>query len=89
MFPKKKHLMLCGRGTVSHDTWNDTYTICDTVNGGLECAYFVLKRPTINSVSVGPQVDGAHSIDESLDVTTVKPLLKAIVNTLQHIGEIK
>ncbi len=61
----------------------------DKAKGGLECAYFVLKRPTINSVSVGPQVDGAHSIDESLDVTTVKPLLKAIVNTLQHIGEIK
>lgn len=26
-------LALCGRGTVSHDTINDTYTICDTVNG--------------------------------------------------------
>lgn len=28
-----ERLVLCGRGTVSHDTWNDTYTVCDTVNG--------------------------------------------------------
>lgn len=26
-------LALCGRGTVSHDTVNDVYNICDTVNG--------------------------------------------------------
>ena len=26
-------LALCGRGTVSHDTINDVYTVCDTVNG--------------------------------------------------------
>lgn len=26
-------LALCGRGTVSHDIYNDTYTVCDTVNG--------------------------------------------------------
>ncbi len=28
-----ERLVLCGRGTVSHDTINDTYTITDTVNG--------------------------------------------------------
>ena len=26
-------LALCGRGTVTHDTINDTYSVCDTVNG--------------------------------------------------------
>ena len=26
-------IALCGRGTVSHDIYNDTYTVCDTVNG--------------------------------------------------------
>ncbi len=26
-------LVLCGRHTVSHDVYNDTYTVCDTVNG--------------------------------------------------------
>lgn len=28
-----ERLVLCGRGTVAHDTINDTYTITDTVNG--------------------------------------------------------
>ena len=28
-----ERLVLCGRGTVSHDTVNDVYNICDTVNG--------------------------------------------------------
>lgn len=26
-------LALCGRGTVTHDTLNDTYHVCDTING--------------------------------------------------------
>lgn len=61
----------------------------DKAKGGLECAYFALKKPSLYAVSVGPQLDGAHTIDESVDITTVKPLLKAIVNTLQHISELK
>ncbi len=61
----------------------------DKAKGGLECAYFALKKPSLYAVSVGPQLEGAHTIEESVDITTVKPLLKAIVNTLQHIGELK
>ncbi len=61
----------------------------DKAKGGLECAYFALKKPSLYAVSVGPQLNGAHTIDESVDITTVKPLLKAIVNTLQHISELK
>ena len=33
-----ERLALCGRGTVAHDTVNDTYTVCDIVNG-IEGAY--------------------------------------------------
>ncbi len=61
----------------------------DKAKGGLECAYFALKKPSLSAVSVGPQLEEAHTIDESVDITTVKPLLKAIVNTLQHINEMK
>ncbi len=60
----------------------------DKAKGGLECAYFVLKNPQLYAVSVGPQLDGAHTIDEAVHVSTITPLLKAIVNTLQHINEI-
>ncbi len=60
----------------------------DKAKGGLECAYFVLKNPQLYAVSVGPQLDGAHTIDEAVHVSTITPLLKAIVNTLQHINEL-
>ncbi len=60
----------------------------DKAKGGLECAYFVLKNPNLYAVSVGPQLDGAHTIDEAVHVSTITPLLKAIVNTLQHINEL-
>ena len=60
----------------------------EKAKGTLECAYFVIKNPHLYAVSVGPQVDDAHTIDETVHVSTVKPLVKTIVNTLQHIGEI-
>ena len=68
------------------DAYPNTFT--DKAKGGLECAYFVLKNPQMYAVSVGPQLDGAHTIDEAVHVSTITPLLKAIVNTLQHINEI-
>ena len=60
----------------------------EKAKGTLKCAYFVIKNPHLYAVSVGPQVDDAHTIDETVHVSTVKPLVKTIVNTLQHIGEI-
>ncbi len=33
LFGDLSELVLCGRGTVSHDILNGTYTICDTYNG--------------------------------------------------------
>ncbi len=68
------------------ETVPSAYT--DKAKGGLECAYFALKKPGLYAVSVGPQLEDAHTIDESVDITTVKPLLKAIVKTLQHINEL-
>ena len=65
----------------------DAYT--ERADGGLECGYFFLKHPTLKAISVGPQLDDAHSIDEAVHVSTVKTLMRAIVNTLQHIGEVE
>ena len=57
--------------------------------GGLECAYFVKKKPGINTAAMGPTIKGAHTIDEVLDTTTVKPLMKVVMNTLQQINTLK
>lgn len=55
--------------------------------GGLETAYFSQKKPSMKCVSVGPTIDNAHSIDEALHVSTVKPLLQVLVNVLANIGK--
>ena len=57
--------------------------------GGLECGYFVQKRSTLNAISVGPQVDNAHTIDEAVHVSTIKPLATTIVKMLQNIDAFK
>ncbi len=57
--------------------------------GGLEAAYFSQKNPALKCVSVGPTIDNAHSIDEALHVSTVKPLMTVIVNVLKNIGNEK
>ncbi len=60
----------------------------EKAQGALECAYFVIKNTKLHTVSVGPQVDDAHTIDEAVHISTIKPLVKTITKTLQHIGEI-
>jgi len=55
--------------------------------GGLETAYFSQKKPEMKCVSVGPTIDNAHSIDEALHVSTVKPLMQVLVNVLVNIGK--
>jgi len=54
--------------------------------GGLETAYFVQNNTNITCVSVGPTVTNAHSIDEALTISTVKPLIQVIMQTLLHLN---
>lgn len=50
-------LALCGRGTVNHDTENDTYTVKDTENG----IYGVYDEKEIIHIK-GMSVDGKHGV---------------------------
>ncbi len=54
--------------------------------GGLECAYFVKKKPSIKTVAMGPDIKGVHTIDEYLDISTMKPMMKVVMSILQKIG---
>lgn len=55
-------------------------------DGGLECAYFMQKKPTLKTVAMGPDIIGAHTSDEYLDTATMKPLMKVVMTILQKIG---
>lgn len=69
------------------ENWSSAFS--ERAYGGLECAYFVTKRPTLKAIAVGPQLDGAHTIDEAVHVSTIKPLMKTIVKTLQTMDKFK
>lgn len=53
-------LALCGRGTVAHDTVNDSYFVCDTVNGIFgtydESEIIHIKGLTVDNPKVGVSV---------------------------------
>lgn len=57
------------------------------VAGGLETAYFSTMKPQMKCVSVGPTIDNAHSIDEALHVSTVKPLMQVLAKVLMNLGK--
>ncbi len=57
--------------------------------GSLECAYFTSLKPGINTAAMGPTIKGAHTYEETMDTTTVKPLMKVLLNTLHQINTLK
>ncbi len=64
----------------------DSKAYKDKAKGGLECAYFVKLKPSIKTVAMGPDIKGAHTIGEYLDITTMKPMMQVVMNILQKIG---
>lgn len=56
--------------------------------GGLEPAIFNQKAPDMQMVSIGPQISGAHTIDETLHTETVKPLLQTLIQVLMNADEL-
>lgn len=42
------------------------------IHAGLECGLFLEKYPSLDMVSIGPTIKGAHSPDERIDINTVE-----------------
>ena len=61
-------------------------TIKRKAEGGLECAYFLQKKPALKTVALGPDIKGAHTSDEYVDTATMKPLMKVVMTVLQKMG---
>lgn len=52
------------------DLFNQTPTI-RAIHAGLECGLFLEKYPSLDMVSIGPTIRGAHSPDERMEINTV------------------
>lgn len=58
-----------------------------SIHAGLECGLFAEKNPKLDMISIGPNIKGAHTIRESLDIAStirtydyVKKLLHSLVS---------
>ena len=57
------------------------------IHAGLECGILGEKLPGCQSVSYGPTITGAHSPDERVQISTVKPFWEATVKLLEALAE--
>ena len=56
--PEISRLALCGRGTVSHDTLNDTYNVSDAING----IYGTFREDAVIHLKALPGPDGKRGV---------------------------
>ena len=57
----------------------------DITHGGLECGVFYIKYKHLDMISVGPDISGAHTPDETLSISSTKRVYDYIVELLKRI----
>ncbi len=58
----------------------------NAIHAGLECGLFLEKSPTLDMVSFGPTIEGAHSPDERLDISSTGRFWQLLVDVLEVIS---
>ncbi|MDL2224083.1 aminoacyl-histidine dipeptidase [Bacteroidales bacterium OttesenSCG-928-M06] len=56
-----------------------------SIHAGLECGLFIEKNPLLDAISCGPTITGAHSPDESLQISTVDLWWNFLISLLKEI----
>jgi dipeptidase D len=59
----------------------------ETIHAGLECGYHVMKNPQLDVVSIGVSTFDIHSPKERLELATIPPQVKLIVETIKRLSE--
>lgn len=54
--------------------------------GGLEPSYFVEKRPDLDAISFGPNITGAHTPDEKLEISSLEKTIRLLDAFLVALG---
>jgi len=58
----------------------------EVIHAGLECGVIVSKKPTLEAISFGPLIRGAHSPEENLAISTVEPIWKLLTTVLANLA---
>lgn len=59
----------------------------ETIHAGLECGWHFLKNPKLDMVSIGVTTIDIHSPNERLELATVEPQVKLIMETLVKLAK--
>jgi dipeptidase D len=60
-----------------------------SIHAGLECGLFLEKYPSLDMISFGPTIKGAHSPDEKLHIGSVQKFWDLLLEVLRNIPENK
>lgn len=63
----------------------DKELIINVVHAGLECGIFVGKRSTLDCVSIGPNIYGAHTPEERVEIESVNRTYNYLVKILEEL----
>jgi len=55
------------------------------VHAGLECGVFKGKRPTLQMISFGPDIQGAHTIHERVVIASIAPFYRCLTSLLESL----
>ena len=61
----------------------------ESIHAGLETSWHAAKNPELDMVSIGVTTTGIHTPDERVDVTTIVPEAKLMMETLRRIAQEK
>ena len=56
------------------------------IHAGLECGLLIEKIPGMDVVSIGPQIEGAHSPEEKVQISSVQKFYKHLAALLEELA---
>jgi dipeptidase D len=58
-----------------------------SIHAGLECGLFLEKYPSLDMISFGPTIKGAHSPDERIEIASVQKFWDFLIQIIENIPE--
>ncbi len=55
------------------------------IHAGLECGIINERYPHMDMISFGPTIQGAHSPDEKVQISTVEKFWELLLNVLKNV----
>lgn len=77
--------------TITKDSYQKLFglePVVRAIHAGLECGLFLEKYPTLDMISFGPTIRGAHSPDERLDIESTEKFWKLLLQVLDKVPQV-